>query len=161
VLTLPAWLLTRVAGPNVRKLRPDRLIELSGKDVRVGVYPYDIAISSTKADRIRLRAAILSALATSDAHLTTSAEGQAAEESIRRLGRAAITAPAGDIDLARAFETMDRRMLALAISSEEWDLLYRQRLEIELTYLRDDATRSPLDRHDPASEPIMARVGVS
>jgi hypothetical protein len=37
VLTMPARLLTAVSGENVRKLRPDRLIELRARDLRVGV----------------------------------------------------------------------------------------------------------------------------
>src|SRR5664280_3819020 len=53
VLTLPARLLSLVAGGNVRKLRPDRLVELKRTDLRIGVYPSDIAISGTTRDRTR------------------------------------------------------------------------------------------------------------
>src|SRR6185369_1296067 len=35
VLTLPARLLTAVAGENVRKLRPDRLVELTAPTLRI------------------------------------------------------------------------------------------------------------------------------
>ena len=57
VLTLPARVLTTFAGENVRKLRPDRLIELTGRGMRIGVYPSDIAISGKARDRTRARAA--------------------------------------------------------------------------------------------------------
>jgi hypothetical protein len=50
VLTLPARVLTRVAGDSVRKLRPDRLMALTGLDLNVGVYPSDIAISGPTLD---------------------------------------------------------------------------------------------------------------
>jgi len=85
VLTLPARLLTAVAGNKVRKLRPDRLIELRGPSLRVGVYPSDIAISGPVRERTRARAAILSRLATTAAHQTTSSEAQAVEDEILKV----------------------------------------------------------------------------
>ncbi len=46
-LSLPAWVITHLAGPNVRRVRPDRIVELRGDDVRVGIYPSDVAVSTT------------------------------------------------------------------------------------------------------------------
>ena len=86
VLSIPAWLLTRIAGPNVRKLRPDRLIELRNLSLRIGVYPSDLAISGPTHERTKARAAVLSGLTTSAAYLTTSAEAQAIEDRLERLG---------------------------------------------------------------------------
>jgi hypothetical protein len=132
VLTLPAWLLTRVAGGNVRKLRPDRLVELTGPNLKIGVYPSDIAISGPTRERTRARAAILSRLATSSAHLTTSAEAQEVEDRIERLvradGQARRTSRA---DARTAFEAIDATLLDLALPTDEWDILYRLRLQIE------------------------------
>ncbi len=132
VLTLPAWLLTRVAGGNVRKLRPDRLIDLIGPGMRIGVYPSDIGISGATRERTRARAAILSRLATTSAHLTTSAEGQEMEDRIERLARTG--GPAGRMSGVRAraaFEAIDARLLDLAVPNDEWDILYRLRLQME------------------------------
>ncbi len=132
VLTLPARLLGAVAGANVRKLQPDRLVELTGPDLRVGVYPSDIAISGATRDRTRARAAILSRLATTSAHLTTSAEAQELED---RLEGVAMPAGAtGPLPIANArvvFEAIDARLLDLAVPTAEWDILYRLRLQIE------------------------------
>ncbi len=159
VLTLPAVLLTRVAGPSVRKLRPERLIELCGIDVRVGAYPYDIAISSAKADRIRLRAAVMNALGNADAHLTTSAEAQAVEERIQRLGEfAAVGADRSDVEQGLA--AIDRELLGLAVSSDEWDILFRQRLKLECGYLRRLTSRDPLDSWDSAPQRALTGVPV-
>jgi hypothetical protein len=141
VLTLPAMILTRVAGPNVRKLRPDRLKELCAADVRIGVYPYDIAISSTKEARMRLRAAVMDALGNADAHLTTSAEAQAVEARIQHLGEALAGGAVGS-DIERGLVDIDRRLLRLIVSAEEWDILYRQRLKLESTFLRRSARSS-------------------
>ena len=131
-LTMPAWILTRVAGGNVRKLRPDRLIELRRRGLRIGVYPSDIAISGDTKDRTRARGAILARLATTSAHMTTSAEAQAVED---RLGKLAIArSRAGGLarSTARdAFRQIDERLLELAVSTDEWDILYRIRLQLE------------------------------
>jgi len=131
VLTLPAWVLTRVAGGNVRKLRPDRLVELTGPDLRIGVYPSDIAISGTAHDRTRARAAILSRLATTSAHLTTSAEAQAVEDRLEEVagGRTAGSMAAGG--MRGAFRAVDTLLLDLQIPTDEWDILYRLRLQLE------------------------------
>lgn len=156
VLTLPAMVLTRVAGPNVRKLRPDRLIELCANDLRVGVYPYDIAISSAKSERIRIRATVMNALGNADAHLTTSAEAQAVEERIQRLGdEAAVWAPGSEVE--QGLEAIDRQLLNLSVSSEEWDVLFRQRLKLECAYLRHVASADPSGSFEP--EPKLALSG--
>jgi hypothetical protein len=132
VLTMPARLLTAVAGNNVRKLRPDRLIELRGPSLRVGVYPSDIAISGPVGERTRARAAILSRLATTAAHQTTSSEAQAVEDRILEIaesGRASggtLGASAGD-----GFMEVDARLLTLDVPTDEWDILYRLRLQVE------------------------------
>jgi hypothetical protein len=132
VLTLPARLLTRVAGGNVRKLRPDRLVELHRPDLRIGVYPSDIAISGALRDRTRARAAILSRLATTSAHLTMSAEAQELEDRLE--GVAMPAGGVGPLPLANAravFTAIDARLLDLAVPTDEWDILFRLRLQIE------------------------------
>jgi len=123
-LTLPGWLLTRVAGENVRRLRPDRLLELTGRHLRIGIYPSDIAISGTTGSRTRARAAILSRLVTAAVHLTNSAEAQAIEDRLRRLARLRR-------DGTPSFDAIDRSLLALEVPTDEWDVLYRIRLQIE------------------------------
>ena len=132
VLTVPAEVLTRVAGPNVRKLRPDHLVDLDAKDLRVGVYPSDIAISGGPSERTRARAAILSRLATSAAHLTTSAEAQKVEDRLERLA-ASRTLLGGRLDPMQrtTLAEIDATLLTLEIPTDEWDILYRLRLQIE------------------------------
>ena len=153
VLTLPARLLTAVAGDNVRKLRPDRLVELSAPTLRIGIYPSDIAISGTTRDRVRARAAILSRLTTTAAHLTTSAEAQKVEDDIAKLrmpGRAR-----GAVAIHAAFEPVDESLLALPVPTDEWDTLYRLRLEVERDLLIGvkPGTEFPGDEAKGRSEP--------
>lgn len=132
MLTLPAELLTRAGGANLRHLRPDRVIELIRPDLRIGVYPSDIAISGTMRDRTRARAAIMSRLATTSAHVTVSAEAQELED---RLERVALNGGAmGGMPIANArvaFKAIDARLLDLAVPTDEWDILQRLRLQVE------------------------------
>jgi hypothetical protein len=132
VLTAPAALLTAVSGENVRKLRPDRLIELRARDLEIGVYPSDIAISGTTRNRTRARAAILSRLTTSAAHLTTSAEAQRVEDAIAKVA-ASDGAPRAKLGTAaRAnLDAIDEKLVDAAIPTDEWDILYRIRLQVE------------------------------
>jgi len=150
VLTLPARLLTSVAGSNVRKLRPDRLIELSRPGLRVGVYPSDIAISGAIRDRTRARAAILSRLATTSAHLTMSAEAQEVEDRIGELaapGNAVGAIPSAST--RAAFKAIDSMLLDLAIPTDEWDILYRLRLQIERDLLAGEEPGTAFPGHQP------------
>jgi hypothetical protein len=131
-LTVPAWLVTQVAGENVRALRPDRLLELNGRHLRIGIYPSDIAISGAVGSRTRARAAILSRLVTAEAHLTISAEAQAIEDRLRRLAQSGgeRDGQASHADRA-AFERIDASLLELDVPTDEWDTLYRIRLQVE------------------------------
>jgi hypothetical protein len=147
VLTLPARLLTSVAGDNVRKLRPDRLIELIGPSMRVGVYPSDIAISANTRDRTRARAVMMSRLATTAAHLTNSAEAQKIEERLGQVAKHGGRSRDGTAAGARTpFEAIDRQLLDLEVSTDEWDILYRMRLQIERDLLEHSASARPSPR---------------
>jgi hypothetical protein len=161
VLTVPARLLTTVAGGNVRKLRPDRLIELSAPNLKVGVYPSDIAISGAAGERTRARAAILSRLAMSTAHLTTSAEAQEVEDRLTKLAAGGGTAGGGLAVGTRAtLGEIDARLLELVVPTDEWDILYRLRLQIERDLLvgAKPGTEFPGHRAAAYTEPETRRV---
>lgn len=153
VLSLPAMVLTAVAGPNVRKLRADRLVELVAPRLRIGIYPSDVAISGPSPERFRARAAIISRLATSAAHLTTSAEAQAVEDRLAQLAerdRGAV----GDVrGLRAALEDIDRTLFDLTIPPEEWDILYRIRVQVERDILAGVDPAAPLQPVGAASRP--------
>jgi hypothetical protein len=135
VLSLPAWILSHLAGPGVRRLQPDRLVELCGDDIRVGMYPADIAVSTTSKLRTPIRATILAAIATADAHLTASAEAEKVEDRIKKLlAAAADSSPRTDDP--DTLSDIDRTLLRLDVPNEEWDVLYRLRLQADRDLLR-------------------------
>jgi hypothetical protein len=132
VLTMPARLLTSVAGSNVRELRPDRLVNLVTPELRIGVYPSDIAISGPARERTRARAAIISRFATTAAHLTTSAEAQAVEDQIEKVAKSGAVPTADSASAAQApFREIDEKLLELEVPTDEWDILYRLRVQVE------------------------------
>jgi hypothetical protein len=88
-----------------------------------------------KDERIRIRAAILSALATSDAHLTTVPKRRPVEDRLQHLSDG-VMAPRSPEEMRQKLAPVDRELLALVVSTEEWDVLYRQRLQIECAFLR-------------------------
>ena len=160
VLTLPAQLLTRVAGSNVRQLRPDRLITLSAPDLNVGVYPSDIAISGAAAERTRARAAILSRLTWTSAHLTVSAEGREIEDQLAHLGAAGNTTGGRlGADARARFAAIDERLMALAVPTDEWDILFRLRLQVERDLLAGSGSGSVAPGPVPGPDVIEAVAG--
>jgi len=159
VLTLPARILTRVSGSSVRKLRPDRLITLTSENLNVGVYPSDIAISGTSHDRTRARAAIVSRLATASAHLTTSKEAQEVEDRLVKLAGESRAVGGASKATRTAFEAIDATLLDLAVPTDEWDILYRIRLQIERDLLIGAEPGTAFPGHEPNPQRVAASRG--
>jgi hypothetical protein len=142
VLAIPGRMLGTVAGPGVRSLVPDNLVQLVGEGLEVGLYPSDIAISGAKLQVARARAAIASRLVATAAWMTTSAEAQEIEARLERLAaaRTAGGAPgaaaandsdAAPVDVAAELRSIDEALAVLAVPHDEWEVLYRQRLQVE------------------------------
>ena len=142
VLAVPGRMLGSIAGPGVRSLVPEKLVQLAGEGLEVGLYPSDIAISGDKVRVARARAAIASRLVATAAWMTTAAEAQEIEGRLERLAAARTaggetgTAAASDsksaaIDVAAELRSIDEALAILAVPHEEWEVLYRERLQVE------------------------------
>ena len=142
VLAVPGRMLGSIAGPGVRSLVPEKLVQLAGEGLEVGLYPSDIAISGDKVRVARARAAIASRLLATAAWMTTAAEAQEIEARLERLAAARTaggqtgTAAASDsqsaaIDVAAELRSIDEALAVLAVPHEEWEVLYRERLQVE------------------------------
>jgi hypothetical protein len=142
VLAVPGHMLGLVAGPTVRSLVPGKLVQLVGRGLEVGLYPSDIAISGDKASVARARAAIASRLLATAAWLTTSAEGQEIERRLERLaaprvaggepGSAAVNdGDAAPVDVAGELKSIDEALAVITVPHDEWEVLYRLRLQVE------------------------------
>jgi hypothetical protein len=127
VLVLPGRLLASIASTHVRGLLPDKLVRLVGRDLEVLIYPSDVAIAGTKVMVARVQAALASRLTTAQAWLTATAEGQRIEDRLARIVR---ERPTGGERVA-AFEWLDRQLAIEDLPYEEWEVLYRERLQVE------------------------------
>jgi hypothetical protein len=140
VLSVPGRILGAVAGSGIQSLLPGRLVQLIGPGLEVGLYPSDIAISGDKLRVARARAAIASRLTATAAWMTTSAEAQEIESRLERLSGANVPggapgAAAGSeatrTDAAAELAAIDAALATLDVSHEEWEFLYRERLQVE------------------------------
>ena len=133
VMSQPARWLAAIAGRSSSALVPDRMLQLQGPDLDILIYPMDVLISGKPEAVARARAAMASRLTTSAAHLTVSAEAQAIEDRLTRLATAADEGrpPRFDDAAATEFAAIDQELATIRIPYEEWEVLYRQRLQVE------------------------------
>lgn len=129
LLSGPPKLLDLIAGRGLGELVPDRLMVLHGHDLEVLVYPSDIAISGTAALLARARAALAVRVSDAPAYLTTSAEAQHVEDQLRQIRHAA-GSQSLDASLA-ALHRIDEQLASLTVDHDEWEVLYRERLQAE------------------------------
>lgn len=142
ILTGPARLLASISGTGIRSLVPDRLAVLAGPEVELEVYPSDLAISGRAQALARARAAIVRDLRSEDCWLTTRRDAQEIEDRL-----AALHDPPRPVD-APALAEIDRRLATESIDDEEWDVLYRRRLQVVA-----DATGTNLDAAATGTDP--------
>jgi len=151
VLEAPSRLLAAVGGESVRRLVPDRIVMLRARDLEVTIHPSDVAMAGSKVGVARARAAVANRLTKTEAYLTSSEEAQEVEDALR-----ALRDPADPEVALKMLDAIDTRLARLTVPYEEWEVLYRQRLQIERDLLQAGRTE-PSD--EPPDEPgIVARV---
>jgi hypothetical protein len=156
-LEVPSKILAAVGGTSVRRLVPDRMLMLHSPQLEVMVHPSDIAIAGTEEAVARARAAVADRLAVADAYLTSTKESQEVEDAIRKVR------DASDLGVVVAtLAAIDRRLAHLTVPYEEWEVLYRQRLQVERDLLRNVAVEVPEPEaaHAGATENVPAASGV-
>jgi hypothetical protein len=155
ILSIPPKLLDKIAGPSLGALVPDRLMLLQAPEIDVLVYPSDLAISGTKIAVARARAAMAARLTSSPAYLTTTAEAERVEDEIRKI------APGSGVVAAARFaepggltrlDAIDRELATLTVDFDEWETLYRERLQVE----RDLLTSRGASLGNPAAVPAQS-----
>jgi hypothetical protein len=126
VLEAPSKLLAAVGGASVRRMVPDRLVVLQNPALEITVHPSDVAMSGGKEHVARARAALASRMTFTAAYQTTTKEAQEIED--------ALEAIASSLDQAAAWhglDSVDERLASLTVEHEDWEVLYRQRLQVE------------------------------
>jgi hypothetical protein len=161
LLSLPPRLLDRVAGRALGALVPDNLMLLASPELEILVYPSDLAISGAKESVARAQAAVVSTLTHAPVYMTTSAEAQAVEDELTDISADG----AASARLARV-RALDERLARLVVPFEEWEILYRQRLQLErdaLLVLGDEAHHPPATgarSGTPKRDVVIAAAGL-
>lgn len=149
VLEIPSRILAAVGGASVRRLVPERIVMLRARDLQVTIHPSDVAVQGSREAVARARAAVAARLTKTEAYLTASEEAQEVEDAIR-----ALRAHADPSEALGSLETIDARLARLTVPYEEWEVLYRQRLQVERDLLRAERD-APEHREGPSP---IARV---
>lgn len=155
VLTIPARLLAAIAEGGIRRLVPDQLIELVGPELTVSVYPADLALSGTTNAVARARAAITRDVRSVDAWFTTTTESQRVEDRLVALEEAGRPPTSSELD------AIDRLLVGLTVSQEEWEVLYRRRLQLVTSGHVDVAAPGVPGVDGPGATAGKGRVGTS
>ena len=138
VLEAPSRLLATVGGESVKRLVPDELVMLKSGELEVTIHPSDVAVVGSKEAVARARAAIADRLTKTEANLTTSKEAQEIEDIIKGMRDGADRQHALDM-----LPGLDEELAHLTVPYEEWEVLYRQRLQVERDLLRPSAGQQP------------------
>jgi hypothetical protein len=147
VLEAPSRLLATVGGASVRRLVPDRIVMLRAPSLEVTIHPSDVAVAGSRQAVARARAAVADRLTKTEAYLTASEEAQDVEDALRVLRD-----PADHEEAMATLRAIDDRLKRLTVPYEEWEVLYRQRLQVERDLLRAGTVQ-------PDEKPgIVARV---
>ena len=123
-LALPLWLLASVGGERVRRLVPKQLVEFEGDGLGVVIYPSDVALLGRSDLVAAARAAIARRLAFEDAYLTSTMESQQIEDRLREIARKPHVG-------AKDFQPIDEALTSRVGTYDEWETLYRLRLQVE------------------------------
>jgi hypothetical protein len=118
-------------------------------------YATNVAIMGPKRDAFRARAALQRELAFRDVYLTWSEQSQEFEDALFAIhGHLEDAAPQ---DLARDLDRLQARIDRASLTAEEWNVLYRLRLQIEMRTKGADA-RETSQASEPASSAPVARA---
>ena len=154
VLEAPSRLLALVGGESVRRLVPDELVMLKAPSLEVTIHPSDVAIVGAKESVARARAAVADRLTKTEAYLTVAEEAQKIEDELRDLRGTDATDAGSRAGAIGRLKDLDTRLAGLVVPYEEWEVLYRQRLQVERDLLRAE------DRaEDRSADGIAERVG--
>jgi hypothetical protein len=126
---------------------------LKAKDIEVLVYPSDVSIGGTKETVARARASIAAKLTDAPAYLTTSVDAQEIEDEIRQVSDAkGGVAPASGVERLKG---IDEKLANLNVPFDEWETVYRERLQVERDLLAQ-GRRASVAAAEVRAEPSRA-----
>lgn len=123
-------------------------MRLAADGIQIYAYATNISITGPKEETYRVRAAIERELAFCDAYLTWNEEAQCFEDELK----AANAQSDGDVDALRErLDELQGRIDVASLNGEEWNVLYRLRLQVELATSRAADGQAATERIPRAS----------
>ena len=109
-------------------------VRMASDDLEIFAYATNISIQGPKEETYRVRAAVQRKLGFHDAYLTWNDDAQEIEERLVTAHREAN----GDVEALRErLDEIQAEMDTASLNSEEWNVLYRRRLQVELAARAD------------------------
>lgn len=109
-------------------------VRMASDDIEIFAYATNISIQGPKEQTYRVRAAVQRKLGFHDAYLTWNDDAQEIEERLLTAHREAN----GDVEALRErLDEIQGEMDTASLNSEEWNVLYRRRLQVELAARAD------------------------
>jgi hypothetical protein len=140
LLRWPTKMLTFFAGSSIGNFVADELTVLKAPTFEVLIHPSDILISGVAKETSRVHAILTERLPFSSAHLTWDKEAIALEDRLKTLWLD-LTKQDGRADKREALAriaSVEEMLHQVELPYEEWEVLYREKLEIERRVLRGD-----------------------
>jgi hypothetical protein len=134
---IPPRLLAAVGGKAVRASIPTELTGFEIAGLQIVVYPSDVALLGRKELVSQARAAVARRLTSADAYLTSAKESEQIEDRLTEIMRKPKV-------VAADFRSIDDLLTNLVAPYDEWETLYRLRLQVEQERRLFDST-TPAD----------------
>lgn len=127
VASWPLRVLRYAAARLLRSVVSDAPVRLRAGDAEVAIFAMTLSVTAPKDEVYRLRAALHKRLALTEAYLTWSEIPQRFEAELMKIN--ARSAPLAE--RIAALEKLQDEVDGTAMKSDEWDVLYRLRLQVE------------------------------
>ncbi len=138
MLRLPTRILSFFSGSTVAKYVAKELIALRGEGLEVVLHPSDLIVRGKERTVARIRSILTERLTFTKAYFTYEKEAHELEDDLRHVYESSMEkGQLGVIDrkaLAK-LEDIERRMRKLELPYEEWEVLFREKLQVERTVM--------------------------
>ena len=135
-MRIPVTILTFFSSSTVKRYLTNKLTTIVVPDAEIEVHPGDLILRGAEKDVNHLQATILDNFDFGSAYLTWTKQANELEDKLRDLWVAINEDPRHPHLLEGRLAAIDLQIRASGLSVEEWQVLYRQKLKIELLVLR-------------------------
>lgn len=161
LLRAPTKLLTIFSGDEFEKLMADNLTVLVADTCEVLLHPSDLVIRGRELDVARVHATLTERLTYTKAYLTWDKEANKLEDRLRKIWLKIMDKRARGVVLDREslaeLSSIEEVLRKLPIAYEEWEVLFREKLQVERCLLRR-AAGLDADREERGLEQLARRA---